>query len=148
MEMTWKIYNMIMARYNQKDFRSVRLRIGILLLVITRAKISEILMLKVGCLRVLEKEFFINIGHQNLFIRNSKARAMISAREKDFKYFYSIKDDKDLIFTSDFNLTSKTSISRETFTRSTNKALNLVGKSLTPAINLTSNSLIKWDIDL
>ena len=143
--MTWKIYNMIMARYNQKDFRSVRLRIGILLLVITRAKISEILMLKVGCLRVLEKEFFINIGHQNLFIRNSKARAMISAREKDFKYFYSIKDDKDLIFTSDFNLTS---ISHETFTRSTNKALNLIGKSLTPAIKLTSNSLIKWDVDL
>ena len=52
-----------MARYNQKDFRSVRLRIGILLLVIARAKISELLMLKVGCLRVLEKEFFINIGH-------------------------------------------------------------------------------------
>jgi hypothetical protein len=54
-KMTWKIYNMIMSRYNQKDFRSVRLRIGILLLAVTRAKISEILMLKVGCLRVLEK---------------------------------------------------------------------------------------------
>ena len=137
-----------MAYYNQKDFRSVRLRIGILLLALTNAKISEILMLKVGCLRVLEKEFFINIGHQNLFIRNSKARAIISTREKDFKYFYSIKDDKDLIFTSDFNLTSKTSISRETFTRSTNKALSLVGKSLTPAIKLTSNSLVKWDVDI
>ena len=73
---------------------------------------------------------------------------MISAREKNFKYFYSIKDDKDLIFTSDFNLTSKTSISRETFIRSTNKALNLVGKSLTPTLKLTSHSWIKWDIDL
>ena len=44
-----------------------------------------------GCLKVLEKKFFINIGHPNLFIRNSKAHAMISVREKDF------------------NLTSKTS---------------------------------------
>jgi hypothetical protein len=137
-----------MDHYNQNDFRSVRLRIGILLLALTSAKISEILMLRVGCLRVLEKEFLIEIGHQNIFIRNSKAREMISLREKDFKYFYSIKNDKDLIFTSDFNLTSQTSISRETFTRSTNKALNFVGKSLTPAITLTSNSLIKWNIEI
>lgn len=119
-----------------------------MLLALTRAKISEILALKVGCLRVLEKEFFIKIGHQNLFIRNAKARAKISAREEDLKYFYSIKDYKDLIFTSDFNLTSKTSISRETFTRSMNKDLNSVGKSLTPAIKLTSNSLIRWDVDM
>ena len=137
-----------MGRYNQKDFRSVRLRIGILLLAITHEKISNILILPVKSLRVLEEEFFINIGHQNLFVQNSKARAIISDRKKDFQYFYSIKNDEDLIFTSDFNLTSKTSISRETFTRSTNKALNLVGKSLTPAIKLTSNSLVKWDVDI
>lgn len=89
------------------------------------------------------KEFFINIDHQNLFIRNAKACEMISAREEHFKHFYAITDDKDLIFASDFNLTSKTSISHETFIRSTNKTLNLVGKSLTPPIKWTSHSLIK-----
>ena len=46
-----------MACYNQNDFSSIPLCIGILLLVITRVKISKILMLKVGCLRVLEEEF-------------------------------------------------------------------------------------------
>ena len=51
MEMTWKIYNMIMVRYSQKNFRNVSLRIGILLLVINRPKISEVLMLKVGAAR-------------------------------------------------------------------------------------------------
>lgn len=76
---------------------SICLGIGILFLSLIHAKISEILMLKVGCLRVLEKEFLINIGHQNVFIRKSKAREMICARQKDFKYFYSIKNDKDLI---------------------------------------------------
>jgi len=59
-----------MACYNQNDFGSIPLRIGILLLVITRIKISKILMLKVGCLRVLEEEFCTNIGNPNLYIQN------------------------------------------------------------------------------
>ena len=70
LEVNWKIYNMIMACYNQNDFRSIPLCIGILLLVITRVKISKILMLKVGCLRVLEEEFCINIDNPNLYIQN------------------------------------------------------------------------------
>lgn len=105
--MNWKIYNIIMAHYNSKNFYGIRLHVKILLLTVTRAKISEILMLPIGYLRILERIF---IARQNLFIQNSKVRTMISIRETDFKYFHSIKNDKDLIFTSDFNLTSETSI--------------------------------------
>ena len=105
-------------------------------------------MLKVGCLRRLEKEFFITIDHQTLFIGNSKVREMIIDRKEDFKYLYSIKDNKDLIFTSDLNLNSTILITRETFTRITNKALNSIGKSLTPAIKLTTNDLVKWNIKI
>lgn len=105
--MNWKIYNMIMAHYNSKDFCGIRLHVKILLLTVIRAKINEILMLKIGYLRILERIFS---ARQNLFIQNSKVRTMISAREIDFKYVHLIKNDKDLIFTSDFNLTSKTSI--------------------------------------
>ena len=93
--MKWKIYNMIMAHYNSKDFCGIGLHVRILLLAVTRAKISEILMLKIGYLRILERIF---IARQNLFIQNSKIRTIISARETDFKYFHSIKNDKDLIF--------------------------------------------------
>ena len=80
-----------MVRYSQKNFRNVSLRIRILLLVINRPKISEVLMLKVGCLRVSEKEFFINIGHQNLFIRNSLLSQLLVLGKKILSIFIQSK---------------------------------------------------------
>lgn len=109
----------------------------------TRATISEILVLKVGCLKILEKKFVIKIGNRNLFIQNQRVREIISDRKEDILYIYTIKNKNDFIFTSDLNLNAKRLLRRESLTRSVNKALKFVGKNLKPVRKLTSNSFRK-----
>jgi hypothetical protein len=144
-KMNWKIYHLIMNYYTSNDYRTLRLRIAIFLLSVTRARIGDILVLKVKSLSTLQEEFLIEIGGQTLFIQNQKIRQVIRERKNDIKYIYTIKCKNDFIFTTDLNLNAKTTIRRESLTRSVNKALRFVGKNLTPPRNLSSRSFQKWE---
>jgi serine phosphatase RsbU (regulator of sigma subunit) len=143
--MTWLIYNAIMKKYSGKDFHSLRIRLAVFLLAVTSARISQILVLKVRCLKILQENFLIEIGNQTLFIQNQKIRDIITERKEDITYLYTIKTENDFIFTSESNLNAKGSLRRESFTRSVNKALQLVGQSLEPTHNLSSQSFRQWD---
>lgn len=144
-QMNWQIYHLIMNYYSGNDYRTLRLRIAILLLAVTRARIGDILVLKAKCLSTLQEEFLIEIGGQTLFIQNQKIRQVIRERKNDIKYIYTIKSKNDFIFTTDLNLNAKTTIRRESLTRSVNKALRFIGKNLNPPRNLSSKSFQKWD---
>lgn len=131
-QMNWEIYHFIMSYYNGNDYRTLRLRIAIFLLAVIRSRIGEVLVLKAECLTTLQDEFLIKIGGKILFIENQKIREVIRERTKDIKYLYTIKRKNDFIFTTDLNLNAKTTIRRESLTRSVNKALRFVRKKLNP----------------
>ena len=87
----------------------------------------------------------IEIGNQTLFIKNQKIRDIITERKDDIRYLYAIKTENDFIFTTDLNLNAKTTLRRESFTRSVNKAIQFVGKNLNPPQYLSSKSFRHWD---
>jgi hypothetical protein len=68
-QMNWQIYALIMDYYSNNDYRSLRIRLAIFLLAVTQARISQILVLKVGCLKSLHEDYLIEINNQVLSIR-------------------------------------------------------------------------------
>ena len=105
--MTWKFYYMIMEYYSGKDYTDLRIRLAVFLLCVTRAQISEILILRMSCFKTLHEQFIIEIGKQILFIQNKKVREIIEERKSDISYLSTIKTENDFIFTSKFNLHAK-----------------------------------------
>jgi len=142
-QMNWQIYTMIMNYYSNNDYRSLRIRLAVFLLAVTRARISQILMLKVECLKSLQEDSLIEINNQVLSIQTRKIRDIIIERKEDITYLQVIKFDNDFIFTSDLN--AKKTLRRESFTRSVNKAIQVVGNNLKPPRDLTSQSFRKWE---
>lgn len=142
-EIPWKIYTRIMKNYNGKNYSSLRIRLGIFFLAVTRARISQILVLKVDCLCSLEEKFLITIGNQTLFIQNPKIRDLILEREPDFHSIREMKSKNDFIFTSNSN--GKTMLRRESFTRLINEAIQSTGKRCKPPLYLTSKIFRKWE---
>ena len=143
--MTWLVYNALIKEYSGNDFQSLRIRLAVFLLAVTSARISQILVLKVSCLKILQENFLIEIGNQTLFIQNQKIRDIITERKEDIRYLYAIKTENDFIFTAESNLNAKRTLRRESFTRSINKALQLVGQSIEPPQHLSSQSFRQWD---
>jgi hypothetical protein len=142
-QMNWQIYALIMDYYSNNDYRSLRIRLAIFLLAVTQARISQILVLKVGCLKSLQEDSLIEINNQVLSIQTQKIRDIIMERKEDITYLQAIKSDNDFIFTSDLN--AKKTLRRESFTRSVNKAIQLVGNNLKPPRYLSSQSFRKWE---
>lgn len=145
------IYSTIMNSYNGKNYRDLRVRIAIFLLYITSAKISEILLLKVGCLKTLQKKFLIKVGDQVLFIQDEHCRFIINERTEDIKIISTIKDANDFIFTTDLNLHAEKPLRRESFTKLVNNVLQTTSEKLGYSKNLTSrtfkNSLKNQEIE-
>jgi hypothetical protein len=132
-----------MDYYSNNDYRSLRIRLAIFLLAVTQARISQILVLKVGCLKSLKEDSLIEINNQVLSIQTQKIRDIIMERKEDITYLQAIKSDNDFIFTSDLN--AKKTLRRESFTRSVNKAIQLVGNNLKPQRYISSQSFRKWE---
>jgi site-specific recombinase XerD len=142
-KMNWSIYKKLLKTYQNKDFRTLRLRLAFFLLAVTQAKISEILVLKVHNLRTLEQESFIELKNQTILIQNQKIRAIINERRDDVNYLNKIKYDDDFIFTNEID--GKIPLRRETFTRIINKELQSIGVDLQPPRKLSSRSFQTWD---
>lgn len=143
--MTWKIYQIAIENLPGKSFKNRRLRLAILLLAITGARISEILSVRVRDLCFLEQKHCININNQTLLIQNSKAKIAIQVQSLDLQYMCSNKSINDYIFTKDIN--SKTHLSRETFTKIVNNYLRSIGHSMSCDEKLTSGSFRNWQQD-
>lgn len=141
--MSWDFYDKIMSHYNGIDFYNVRLRLAFFLLAITHAQISNILVLKVECLQILQDRYLIKIGNQVLLLKSQKIQKIILERIEDIQYILNIKDQNDFIFTSKLNY--KKTLSRESFTKMINKALQYVGKNSEPPITLSSKCFSVWD---
>jgi integrase len=145
----WEIYYQIMNQFNEEDYPSLRIRLAIFLLTVTHSRISELLPLRVECLQILEKTFFIKIGNQTLFIENPKLRQLIFDRKKDIKNLSRIKNENDFIFTSHFNLHSASPLRRESLTRLVNSGLKFVVRNseFPKTLKLTTESFRQYKMD-
>lgn len=141
--MNWKIYNTLINNSRDVKFRPVRLRLALLLLALTKAKVSELLLIKVRDLKSLQNNFVVEVKSQTLLIgRDSSTRKAIDDRIEDFNYVYRIKHLDDYIFTKDID--SDIPICRETLTRIVNSELKSTGQELNPPRRLTSRSFQNW----
>ena len=142
--MTSTIYQNLIKHVSSPDYRSVRLRICFCLLVVTGARINELLPLKVKDLKTLVELNWIAIDRSKRGPANHKAfltkegEKLVRERRKDFELLFLMKNDDSYVFTSE--LKHDQMLSRETITRDVNKAMRSVAKNIPDYPNITSHS--------
>lgn len=142
--MTSTIYQNLIKHVSSPNYRSVRLRICFCLLVVTGARINELLPLKVKDLQTLVELNWIAIDRSKRGPANHKAfltsegKKLVNERRKDFELLFLMKNYDSYVFTSE--LKHDQMLCRETITRDVNKAMRSVAKNIPDYPNITSHS--------
>ena len=148
--MNWDTYEHISEEIlkvpNIRQFRVVQIRVAILLLALARVRVSELLMLRVRDLIMLQKDSFIEINQRGFRFGYSalteNQKEVIEKCTTDINYINKIKDLDDYIFTN--NIDDKKPMRRETLTRILNKTLSIIAKKISPGLRLTTSSFLTW----
>ena len=148
--MNWNTYKHISEEIlkvpNIRRFRVVQIRVAILLLALARVRVSELLMLRVRDLIMLQKDSFIEINQRGFRFGYSalteNQKEVIEKCTTDINYINKIKDLDDYIFTN--NIDDKKPMRRETLTRILNKTLSIIAKKISPGLRLTTSSFLTW----
>ena len=142
---TLEIYQLILNEIPERNYVAIRLRLAFCLLLITKLRISDLLLLKMDQLdRLLNLGWIIiktESSTQNyeykIFLTTNEQK-ILNDQRKDIELFLQWKEPDAFIFTSDLN--HYRPLRRESFTRSVNKILNQVSKKLPDKPKLTSHS--------
>jgi integrase len=144
---TIEIYRVLIEESDKlnyaKSYRGVRLRIALALLVVTGARISELLQLKMGQVQTLFTEQWISIDRSKRGPSNHKAfltkegAKIMRERLLDLEFLWRFKDKNSYIFTPE-NLNKP--LERETFTALINKFIKASTRKIGGNPNLSSHS--------
>ena len=142
---TLEIYQLILNEIPERNYVAIRLRLAFCLLLITKLRISDLLLLKMDQLdRLLNLGWIIiktESSTQNyeykIFLTTNEQK-ILNDQRKDIELFLQWKESDAFIFTSDLNRYKP--LRRESFTRSVNKILDQVSKKLPDKPKLTSHS--------
>ena len=141
---TIEIYDsLIQSSQKLKLYQGARLRLALVLLLVTGIRISELLSLKMKQVESLFTNHWISIDRAKRGPANHKAfltkegSRIIKERRSDFEFLQLFKDDDSYIFTAE---NSKKPLTREAFTNIINKFLKECARQMDRNPNLSSHS--------
>ena len=140
----FEIYKLLIQESESLINFVIRIQIAICFLTVTKIRIGELLLLKVGQLETLLNEGWISIDRLKRGPANHKAfltsegKKLVKARKRDFEFLFLMKDKGFYVFTSDRKSSQK--LRRETITMDVNKVTHSVSKLLPSKPNITSHS--------
>ena len=144
--MTKEIYEFLIERSSKSDrnlYNGARLRLALVLLIITGVRISQLLPIKVNQVNNLLSKEWIEIDRLKRGPANHKAflstkgRTLLRKRASDFEIMKYAKEDDSYIFTPQY---SADPLNRDAFQRTINLFLKKSANNLPNQPNIRSHS--------
>ena len=141
---TPEIYEQLITSIIGFDYKSVRLRLAILILTISGIRVNELLSLKVNQLLTLVKSNWISINRSKGGPSSHKAyltalgKKLMDNHRQDFEIIFIMKKLDGYLFTSEKNQYKP--LRRDTLTKEINLVLRNLSKNLPEKPNLTTHS--------
>ena len=141
---TPEIYELLITSIEGFNYKSIRLRLALLILTISGIRVNELLPLKVEQLLTLVKSNWISINRSKRGPSSHKAyltalgKKLMDNRRQDFEIIFTMKKLDDYVFTSEKNQYKP--LRRDTLTKEINLVLRNLSKILPDNPNLTTHS--------
>ena len=143
---TFKIYDLLIKAVPDSNYKSARLKVALLILLITGVRVSKLLPLKVHQIKPLFESYSIqvktNLSKEKFRIDqaflSNEGKKLVDERNEDFKTILKTKSQNSYLFTPQSN--NNKMLSRETITKEVNNLMRFVAKNLPGQPNITSHS--------